>query len=284
MANYKPQNLSQQDLPDRYAVTFDFAAFEDLVRSQGLDLVHYVAMRCPGGMTDQYDNRTAHDHPNCSNGFIYMKAGEMRALFVGNSAQNKQADVGILDYSSAQVTSPIYYDPNSCNGATDKKIKVLPFDRIYMKDEKITVETWQLFEASQTGIDKLSFPVCCVEYLIDSSFKRYAADVDFEVRGGNIHWISSNRPGYDIETNKGQICTVRYQYRPYYYVSKMLHEIRVSQGDDLITGERKTATLPQAFVVSREFTFEKQFYDQEGTEPPSPRSVKNPETGQFGPR
>ena len=272
-------------MPNKQAVSFDAISFDDAIQSQGVELVHFRALRRPIGMIDQYDHRKPHDgHSNCSNGFIYVKAGDMRALFVSNSKQMQQADFGLLGYSSAHVSAPSFYDPSSCNGEEGKRIKVLPFDRFYLKDEAITVVHWQLFESHQSGFEKLSFPISCVQDLIDSNGKKYVCGIDFEISGGQIHWLSGNRPGYDVELGKGQVCSIRYEYRPYFYVSKMIHEVRVAQLDDPISGERKTNLMPQTFTVSREFVFEKTLTDPEAEVPNNPRQQKVPEEGGFGPR
>ncbi len=279
MSNYKAQNLSTMDFPPAQGVSMDIEAFDELIRSQGVEMVHMKAQKCPIGMIDQYDIRILHDHPNCSNGFLYNRAGNLRALFTSNNKQMQQQDVGLLDHSSASVTVPSSYD--ICNNSQPKTIKVVPFDRFYLADQKVTVIHWQLFNSSGNGYEKLSFPVECVEYLVDSDGKEYKENVDFDLVDGKIHWLTQNRPSYVPDLNKGQVCSIRYEYRPYYYVSRMIHEVRLTQHEHPVTGERVTVLMPQAFVLVREYVFEKENFDSDSGVPANPRSQKLPEGSQY---
>ena len=60
-------NLAFQFAP--ISVSFDPDAFDDALRAQGVQYVHWRAMRCPVGLTDRYSERRVHDdHSGCSNG------------------------------------------------------------------------------------------------------------------------------------------------------------------------------------------------------------------------
>lgn len=279
MSAKKPTQVSPLDFPPGQATSFDVEAFDQAIQSQGVRLVHFRAMRCPVGMVDMYDNRRPeHDHSGCSNGFVYTKAGELTALFTGNDRSTGATDVGFMDGSTVKVTAQRFYD------GTEKPVHVTNFDRFYLAEDSILVPTWQLFEANISGREKLQFPVMEVQDLMDSTGKRYEQGADFEVQGGYIQWIGQNRPTYDPARERGQICAIRYLYRPYWYCRQLVHQVRVAQAEDHFTGERKVHRMPQAMVLTREYIFEKQDNDEKAPEPDSPEQVPAPRSGSFGPR
>jgi hypothetical protein len=259
------------------SVSFDPLAFDAALRSHGVKFIHWRAMGCPVGMTDQYSTRQTHeDHSGCANGHIYTRAGSVTGIFTGNDAKSSQNEIGLLDGSSVQVTLPRTYDDS------DEEVMVAPFDRFYLAEEAITVPHKQFVEASITGKDRLSFPAVRILDTIDSHGTRYGAD-DFSVDGnGQIVWKGGG-PGYDAELKKGTVYSIRFTYRPYWYCSRVIHQVRVAKVD---TGtERKVTRMPQSFVLQREYVFEgKEEKDEQAPNPDSPRQAKAPRQGVFSPR
>ena len=258
-------------------VGFDVSRFDEAIATHGVEMVHYRAMRCPVGLLDRDDVRRPHeDHEGCSNGFLYTCAGDITCLFTGNSKSTNPNDAGLMDGSTVSVTFPRTYD-NS-----DACVMVAPFDRFFFRQEEVVVDTWQLFEHSRMTNDRLQFPAVFVWDLVDSAGKRYTSGVDFEVRGGNIFWIG-NTPGINSETGKGRVCSVRYAYRPYYYVDRLIHEVRVASvfGAD---GDKHTSRMPISAVLSREYLFQKDDRDLASKSPTPQRQVPAPADGGFGPR
>lgn len=279
MAKSIPQNPSELIFPRGQAVSFDPLAFDDAVRSQGIEFVHWRAMRCPVGLIDQYDTRRPHDdHSGCSNGFLYTRAGKFTALFIGNAMNENQQDLGWLDGSTVQVTLPRYYD-----GDSQVPVQVAPFDRLYLSEEAVTVPHWQLVEAHASGFDKLSRPAVAVTDLVDNQNQRYGPG-DFELVNGQVHWLSQKQPGQDADVGRGRIYSIRYTYRPYWYVNRVVHEVRVAQVDNPVTGERVAMRMPQAVWLQREYVAEKEEKDEQAPDPGSQRQVKGPRDGSFGPR
>ena len=277
MAKRGSQEVYTTDLPNA-VVSFDTDAFDEAIRSQGVTFVHFRAMRCPVGMTDMYSERRPHDdHAGCSNGFLYTKAGVITSLFAGNSTQTNVGEVGAMDGSTVNVTMPRFYD------GTETPVYVAPFDRLYLAEENIVVVNWQLFQADKSGRDKLNFPAVTVQDLVDAQARRYEQP-DFEVREGRIVWLTRNRPGLDPETGKGLVCSVRYTYRPYWYVKTLIHEVRVTQAENPVTGKREVCRMPQAIQLQREYIFEKEDRDPQAANPDSPRQVDRPVEPRFGPR
>lgn len=278
MAAGKPTDVHKTVFPRAEAISFDVAAFDEALAGQGIKMVHWRSMRCPVGLVDQYDNRRPHDdHSGCSNGFIYTKAGELTVLFTGNNNQYSQSDIGMIDGSSVQVTCQRFYDD------TEEQVYIAPFDRLYLAEEGIIVPTWQTFEAHIIGKEKLQYPAVMVQDLIDSDNNRYHQDEDFELENGQIVWKGSRRPTYSPERRRGQICSVRYNYRPYFYVKQLMHEVRVTQAEDMITGERRVFRMPQAMVLQREFVWERSEVDH-SEQPDTVGVIKTARDGSYGPR
>jgi hypothetical protein len=262
------------------AVSFDPEAFDGLIRNQGVQMLHFRSMRCPVGMTDPDDvmRRPHEHHADCSNGFIYTASGTITASFLGNGKDSHFNDYGRVDGSSAQITFPRTYDDKPTT-----RVEMCQFDRLYLKEESITVVNWHTYAAHVTGIDRLQFPVVHVFDLMDAHGKRYTQGLDFEVRGGQIHWLDGVGPGIDPVTKKGVVCSARYSYRPFWYIERMLHEVRVAQVEDE-WGNRSLERMNQQAAVKREVWFEKEQRDAEAPTPNSPRQKPEPASGTFGPR
>lgn len=271
--------IALEGLP--FQVHFGPSDFDDLITGHGVPFVHWRAMRCPVGLKGKHDaRRTDECHMGCSNGFIYTKAGDLLCAPSGNNAKMAQYDPGLLTGASISITPPRYYaDPE---GSPQRLVQLLQFDRLFLNDEAITVPTWETFEAHQTGVDRLRFPVVEVVDLMDNQGKRYILG-DFSVSDGKIAW-GQNRPGEDPDTGKGRVCSVRYTYRPYWYVSQLVHEVRVATVDDPLTGQLVTARMPQSAILQREYLFEKEDRDSQAADPNSPRQVPEPYNGGFSAR
>ena len=284
----KPVENYVTDLPAT-AIDFDVEAFDSAIRSQGVRLVHYKALRCPVGMTDLDDNRRPHeDHAGCSNGFLYKKAGTITGLLIGNGNDPQLRDIGFVDGASFTSTFPRFYD-EACDPA--KPFYMAPFDRFYLDEEAITVPTWQLVRANESGLDKLSFPAVEVEELVDNRGDVYEEGADFKVSGGQVEWLDGRRPMPDLETGRGAIFSIRYRYRPFWYIGRLLHEIRISQVGNPMTNERKLVRMQQQALLNREFLFLNESHDDLARDPrdptkpsSSPRQQQAPEDGGFGPR
>lgn len=240
-------------------------------------------MRCPVGLVDRHDARRHTDHGGCSNGFIYTKAGLVISLFQGNSMHASIDDPGVLFGATVQCTFKRFYE--TCEGKPDQLVMLAPFDRLYLDEEAIAVVTWECFEHHASGIDKLRFPAVEVVDLIDADGHRFQQGDDFKILAdGRLSW-TGNRPSFNPDSEQGKVCSVRYHYRPYWYVKHMVHEVRVAQSEaDFISGERGIVRMPQAAMLQREFVFEAEERDPEAPNPTSPRQQKAPRDLSFGPR
>lgn len=241
----------------------DIQAFDDHIRNIGVTMIHMAAMRCPVGLSSEDDNsRPLHHHQDCVNGFLLTKKGEVTVLFQGNTHQSNDTDVARLEGSNVQISVPRFYDDR------ETPVELIPYDRLYLKEEAIVVPEWELFTHSLTGVDKLKFPAVKVSDLMDSKGKIYRQGEDFTVQAGNIVW-SGPGPGMEPSTKSGVVCSVRYTYRPYWVVQRLIHEVRVAhaiQGD----GSRKVVKLPQTAILQREYLYRATDVDEEV---PSPRQA-----------
>jgi hypothetical protein len=272
-------------------VAFDFPAFDEAIRSQGARLVHYRAQRCPVGMAELGDNRRPHPHhEGCFNGFIYTKVGCITGMMVSNSKKKDMETVGFVDFSTIQTTFPSTYD-NS-----DQKFIVAPFDRFFLDEDETKVVQWQLFETNESGLDRLKYPVECVEGpIIDARGERYYQGADFEVTpDGLIKW-GERRPAPQVDVgpglpngygaDRGAICSVRFTYRPYWYVGSIPHEIRMIQQQNGFS--REVVRGPQLCVLHREYVSHNVEQDADINPPNTSeeiRKVMAPMYGGFSPK
>jgi len=280
MSRYKPPANIQTVLPE-VAITFDTEAFDSLIKSQGVLFQHHIAIRCPVGIIDRHDTlRRPHEHhESCQNGFIYTVVGSFQALLTGNGLNAEFRDPGMADSSQAQASFPRFYSEGE--GDEDQRVYLAPMDRLFWADENIRVPNWELVEAHISGRDRLSFPAVSVLQVIDSRGIRYGAG-DFELVGGQVHWTGDHQPGIDPETDKGRIYSIRYLYRPFFYIKTMGHEIRVTAVEDPLTGERRIEKMPQSATIVREYVFINQENDEESAS--TARQHRSPASGSFGPK
>ena len=270
MTKQQPTNVPLQ--LQHVAVSFSTESFDNLVGDHGLPFCHWRAMRCPVGLIDRFDIRRPHDdHSGCSNGFIYTLAGRLTCLYSGNGHHVNVQDLALLDDSTVTVTIPRTYDN------TEEPVFVAKYDRFYLDDPEIVVPNWQLFESSALGRDRLQFPVVRVQDLIDSNNRHYSQGTDFELKEGQIVWTGA-RPLFDAEAGKGSICAIRYLYRPYYIVERLLHEVRVARAD-APDGSNRVQRMPQQLSLQREYVYENEANDE--LAPTSARQVPGPRDGSL---
>lgn len=282
-----PINNTDLQFLDGQTVSFDEEAFDSFIRSQGVELQHFRALKCPVGQIDRDDvtRRPHEDHEGCSNGFIYVEAGTITAIYQGNTKDSRMMDIGRMDAATVQVTFPRFYD-KAVDGCEGDKIPVLiaPYDRLYLKEDAgLEVVHWQDGQFHASGLDRLDFPVKRVSDLIDARGKRYKQDHDFTVVNGLIKWSLDSNPGIDPKSGKGVTYSIRYTYRPFFYISRMIHEVRVAQVQDDQSGDRVTMRMPQTALLQREYNFLSETSEAK-KDAASARQQRVPASGQFGPR
>lgn len=257
----------------QYQISFDIDRFDEVIDSQGINLIHYRAFGDPRGMTSRGDNRDSYNiKPKTSDGFIYRKSGILRGFFSNNSASTNESDVGNTDSASAYLTLPRTYSDS------DDPVLVHPWDKFYLADIETKVVTTQFHEARESGIDRMHFPVVNVIDIMDARGVEYQQGVDFTItKEGYIKWLGQKQPGFDHKVGRGTVYSIRYEYTPYFVVDRLLHEIRVANHTDLATYERSVKRMPYQALIMREFLFLER-YDEPASES-LPRTRQQPQEG-----
>lgn len=273
MAKIEPKH--NNILMAQEVIHFDPDAFNMLLRSNGVEMVHYRAIQCPIGVIDRNDAARNHSDHDCSNGFIYKKAGTVTVFFSSNSSSSRLEDLGLMDGTTVQVTLPTHYDD------TEEEIAVQHYDRFFLKEPKGTSVFTQLIEAHITGLDRLQYRAMKVEAIIDNRNVEYF-DGDYVIEDGCIRWTGTKRPAYDPVNNRGAVYTIRYRYIPFWYVNNIVHEVRVGRRYDHVNEREEVVRLPYAVQLQREFMFENEDRKLRGDN--DARDLKAPRSGSFGPR
>lgn len=265
------------DIPNGVSVAFDVDALDELIRAHGVRFIHWRAMSNPVGMVDRYGSRRPdEDHSGSSNGLLYTRGGCLTAIFTGNTKEIRAQTSGVLDAGIAQITPARFYSDSG------EPAILFNQDRLFLEEESIMVTHQQLVDSHAAGRDRLQFPACKVQDLVDAANIRYEPGRDFDLVDGDIVWRpDGSRPTFDASSGRGRVYGIRYLYRPHWYVDRLIHETRVAQTEDML-GNRKLARLPQAAVVQREYV-----YLNEKNDPNAPRGGRQtqvPEDGSMGPR
>ena len=199
------------------------------------------------GMASRGDSHAVQSPRKSSDGFLYKEVGTLQAFFSNNSSDFNIKAEGLIKHDIAIATLPEKYD--NC----DSPVLVAAYDRFYMENVELRVINFQYVEASSTGIDKLQYPATCIEWLVDADGIEYQEGSDFEItKEGFVKWLTQKRPGYNDKTRRGTVYSVRYRYTPYFIVSRILHEIRLSSITDPNTFDRKVERMPYQVALIRE--------------------------------
>jgi len=265
----------------RTQISFDKGAFDSMIRSQGVTLVHHKALPSPIGLTSRDDVR----HPDQtddkgSNGYIYRVAGCVTTSFMSNAGKGVSIDMGEQKLGTAMITVPRFYDDKP-----SEPVLLTIYDRLYVKDCEVQVENWQRVEAHATGVDRLTYPATKVLFLVDSRGADYAEGADFALDAeGRIVWAGQRRPAAEPESGRGAVYSVRYRYVPHWYVRDLIHEVRVAQTTDLAGGVRTVERMPYTAVVQREYVFQSTQRGEDGNNDDG-RKMQSARSGKLlGPR
>jgi len=288
----KTANNQQIDMLST-SVHMDEVALRERIGSHGVKLEHWQCYRCPVGMTVMGDNRSPHmQHTECENGFIYEKIGEIYAILTNNSKSKTMTDVGYYDQSATYATFQTHYE-QECS----QPFLITPLDRFYLAEDdllegsNLEIPVWQYFQHSETGIDRLKYPIKRVLALRDNNNVVYKQNVHFVVKNGVIEWITNARPVPSLGvgpgmsgfgSDRGAVCAVRYTIRPYFYVHQILHDLRLAKVDSM--DGLKTARLPQQAVLFREYIPQNKTNSETAETSDVLRLITAPPDGGFGPK
>jgi hypothetical protein len=168
----------------------------------------------------------------------------------GATKEVKASSGGITDSGIAQITPACFYLSENCY--EQRRVYLAPYDRLYLAQEDILTTRSELVQSSIGGVDSLKFPAINVLLLIDSEGNQYE-NSSFDVLGGKIHWKEGQpRPQFNTEENKGAVYSIKYEMRPYFYVQRLVHDLRVVQALDA-NGDRMIKQAQQSAIIAREY-------------------------------
>lgn len=253
-------------------IGFNLEAQETFATDHGILLEHWMAIPSTIGQIDRGDLRRPELLDTVAeNGFIYKKVGEFVGTILGNSKKNKNDEGGIVDTSTARLMMPKFYQ-TTCDDR-HKEIALLPGDKVYPKQIEVKVPNYQKVEYRPRSADTLQFPAKCVLFLKDSNNIEYTEGVEFMVTSdGDIKWIDGkNNPGIDPSSGKGRLYGVRYMYLAFWYVSRLLNEVRITNTSD----SSAPARLPYHAEIQREYVYHQK---NRGDKQDSPKLQETPRT------
>jgi hypothetical protein len=250
---FEPRDVKEMQFSPNESVAFDFEAFESNIYAHGLEFIHFSAIPDPTGLLSKNDSRRPNvvDNPLASNGMLYIKRGKIQALMSGATKEVKASSGGITDSGIAQISPACFYVDPPCG--KEIRVYLTPYDRLYISQENILVTRTELVNSSISGVDTLKFPVVNVLLLVDSEGNFYQKD-SYSILNGRIHWTEGKpRPSFDSESNQGQVYSIKYEMTPYYYVQRLVHDLRLIQGFNDATGDRAVIQAQQSAIIAREY-------------------------------
>lgn len=248
--------------------SFDLNRMDSFVKGLGVQWHHYKAMPSPIGQKDRGDYRRSDGVDTItSNGMIYHCVGKFTAAITDNSRERKLGGAGPLDPSEGLLVMPRFYDSdlpqqNDVNCPPNgERIYIMPGDRLYVADPRanMLVSNAQKMDYNPNGEDEPMFAICKLEVpIIDSQNVDYIEGIDYVItRNGNIRWLDGGKnPGVDPATGKGRIYSIRYLYRAYYYIAKLMKEIRIT--NITIDNERVPERAAYHPLIQREYIYHNQ--------------------------
>ena len=230
-------------------------AWDQLLNNRGIRLFHRVAAPCPN-MKGLEENNHIPNCPFCDNSqMIYHNTfpgtndqREIWGAFTSNSLEKMFEVQGVWEIGTAVITFPAEYG----NGV---QADFNTFDQLYCPDFEVRLNDLIEYKSSSSRITRLRYPIVNIDYMsavVNNSMKEYALGTDYEITAdGDIHWLIE--PHYNSVDDIGEVISITYVANPVYTVQNVLHEMRVSQEYDMISGQKVARRLPQQVLVKRDF-------------------------------
>ncbi len=248
MRRIAPKKYAKNDNPyylKTFALHLDPAQFNALIAEYGIRLLHEKVTLCPNYRGEFDSNVHILDCPLCNgSNFIHFDPQEIWGFFQQNQLAENFLTQGWWDRGTALLTVPTHIETTA-----EHPIYINYFDRITILD--FEERFYEMIHKSQGDIDKLKYEALSIQFLRTAN-KEYKVDRDFTIDGGNIRWLSENRPTYDLEQDVGELFTISYLRRPVYRVLELLHEGRYSQFN-LKKPIREAMRYPQQCVIKKDF-------------------------------
>lgn len=248
--------------------SFNILFDDGFVTSSGIDYSHWKAMPSPIGLKDRGDYRQDGLDTISSNGMIYVCTGTFTGCETDNTTDKKRTEGGIVDPSVSRLILPRFYNkvkssPGAVNTAPvddGDRIYMAPGDRVYVSDPNANVNVSNYQKMTyEDGPNIPMFPIVQLEIpIIDSRNISYVQGLDFNICcKGNINWLPGGKnPGFDPETGKGRIYSIRYLYKAFHYVVSIPKEVRMT---NITQGSvRVPERLAYYAVIQREYIYHSQ--------------------------
>lgn len=268
MSDRPPHGIQIQDISPWCPLTqhsFNILFDDDFVTSSGIDYCHYKAMPSPIGLKDRGDYRRDGLDVLTSNGMLYVCAGTFTGCETDNTTDKKRTDGGIIDPSVSRLILPRFYNKTkSVAGSVNTapvddggRIYMAPGDRIYVSDPNANVKVSNYQKMTyEVGPNVPMFPILQMEVpIVDSQNISYVQGLDYCISSdGNINWMDGGKnPGFDPQTGKGRVYSVRYLYKAFHYVISIPKEVR--QTNITENGVRTPERLAYYAVIQREYVY-----------------------------
>ncbi len=240
-------------------------------------------MPSPIGLKDRGDYRRDGLDVLTSNGMLYVCAGIFTGCETDNTTDKKRTEGGIIDPSVSRLILPRFYNSTKITSTAvtgapvddGNRIYMAPGDRVYVSDPaaNVLVSNYQKMTYEE-GHNVPLFPIVQMEVPIS-----YVQGLDFNVSSeGAICWLSGGKnPGFDPETGKGRVYSIRYLYKAFHYVTSIPKEVRMANITE--SGVRKPERLAYYVVLQREYIYHSQTRGEPKNQSQSPtpdRAVQEP--------
>ncbi len=224
-------------------------SFDQLLKNRGIRFLHHIAAPCPNMKSINANN---HD-PNCifcdDSQIIHLPPKEIWGVFTSNSLEKMYEIQGVWEIGTAVVTFPTEYP---VGGQADFNT----FDWLVCPDFEIRLSDIKEYDPDQNSGIELRYPIVKVESMIsvrNGLLYNYVEGIDYTIVSGNIAWIAGKEPYFDLASQTGEVISILYTANPVYSVLNVMHELRVTQEYDIVTGQKIARRMPQQVLVKREF-------------------------------
>ena len=225
------------------------AAFDQLLQNRGIRFIHKIAVPCPNIKSLDANN---HD-PDCefcdNSQILHLSGKEIWGVFTSNTLEKMFEIQGVWEVGTAVVTLPTEFGDGT-------QAEFNTFDHLECPDFQVRLNDLKEYEPTSTGRQKLRYKivdVCHMTSVRGDSLFVYTKGVDFTVTDGEIEWLLNKEPSFDSANQIGEVLSITYTANPVYAVLNVMHELRVTQEYDTVSGTKIAKRLPQQVLVKRDF-------------------------------
>lgn len=222
-------------------------SFDQLLQNRGIRFVHQIAMPCPNMKSLNSNNH----HPECpfcdDSQLIHLPGKDIWGVFTNNTLEKMFEVQGVWEIGTAIITFPTEYGGG---GQADFNT----FDRLVCPDFQVRLNDIKQYEPTSGNTQQLRYPIVKIENMVSvrgSNLYNYVEGIDYTIDSGSIKWIIP--PYYNDMEELGEVLSIVYVANPVYAVLNVMHELRVTQEFDVVTGSKIARRLPQQVLVKRDF-------------------------------